>query len=91
MVLQDVAGSNICNRYAEKMKLGEALSTVEKTLRVEYFKDSSGKITARYNGKTMSLDEFEKLTETDKDAKVLMRATGQQNKYYPKQVKKFNK
>lgn len=71
------------------MKLGEALSTVEETLKVEYFKDSSGKITAKYNGKTMSLDEFEKLAETDKDAKALVTATGKQNKYYPKQVKRY--
>lgn len=71
------------------MKLLEALSEKEKTLKVEYFKDSSDEIIAQYDGKSYTLDEFEEMSKTDKDIKILVRATTAQNKYYPKQVKRF--
>jgi len=72
------------------MNLNEALSQFEKELKVEYYKDKSGKIVAQYNGKSMTLDEFEKLAKSDSDAQVLVRITMKQNKYYPDQVKRFN-
>lgn len=69
------------------MILEDALKN--KKFYVEYYKDKSGDIVASYNNKDMSLDEFEKLTKTDKDAHSLYRATMEQNLRYSKQIKKF--
>lgn len=71
------------------MKLNEVLSQVEKELKVEYHKDQSGKIIARYNSRSMSLDEFEKLANSDPDVRALIKVTMEQNKYYQNQTKKF--
>jgi len=71
------------------MKLLEALSEKEGTIKVEYHRDSSGEIIAQYDGKSFTLDEFEEMAKTDKDVRILVRSTSKQNKYYPKQVKRF--
>ena len=69
------------------MKLNEILSQIEKELKVEYYKDQSGKIVVRYNGRSMNLDKFKALS--DPDARMLVKVTMEQNKYYPGQVKRF--
>lgn len=69
------------------MLLEDALKN--KKFHVEYYKDKLGDIVVNYNNKDISLDEFEKLVKTDKDARSLYRATMAQNFRYPKQVKKF--
>jgi len=71
------------------MRFLEALS--EKEIKVEYYKDSSGEAMAKYNSRVMTLDEFEKISESDDDARALVRVTMKQNKYYPRQVKRFKK